>query len=66
VVKIEEQTLAEDHPDRLGSQHALAGAYHADGQVGKAVKLLEHIVAVRTKVLRDSHPSRLVSQHMVR
>jgi hypothetical protein len=27
VVKIRQQTLAEDHPDRLTSQHELAGAY---------------------------------------
>ena len=41
VVQIEEQTLAEDHPDRLASQHALAGAYRANGQVKEAVSLLE-------------------------
>ena len=29
VVRIREQTLAEDHPSRLASQHALAGAYQA-------------------------------------
>jgi len=28
VVKIKEQTLAEDHPDRLASQHELAGVRH--------------------------------------
>ncbi|KAM0346534.1 hypothetical protein ACHAP4_011692, partial [Fusarium culmorum] len=42
VVAIEETTLAENHPDRLASQHALAGAYQANGQVAEAVKLLEH------------------------
>jgi hypothetical protein len=52
-------SLAEDHPHRLASQHTLAGAYRADGQVGKAVKLLEHAVAVREKVLAEDHPSRL-------
>lgn len=33
--------LAEDHPDRLASQHELAGAYQSNGQVEKAVKLLK-------------------------
>jgi len=36
----------EEHPSRLASQHALAMAYKADGQVKKAVELLEHIVMV--------------------
>jgi hypothetical protein len=36
-------------------------AYQADGQVQKAVELLEHVVAVEARSLRDDHPSRLVS-----
>jgi hypothetical protein len=35
VVTIRKQTLAEDHPDRLTSQHALASAYQANGQVSQ-------------------------------
>ena len=45
VVKIREQSLAGDHPDRLASQHALAGVYEANGQVKGAVALLERVVA---------------------
>jgi hypothetical protein len=56
-----EKTMAEEHPSRLASQHALAGAYEADGQVQKAVALLEHVVAVEADSLRDDHPLRLVS-----
>ena len=33
VVKIRETTLSEDHPSRLASQHELAGAYKANGQI---------------------------------
>jgi hypothetical protein len=51
----------ENHPDQLASQHALAIAYQADGQVQKAVKLLEHVVAVKGRFLRNNHPSRLRS-----
>jgi hypothetical protein len=39
-------SLAEDHPSRLASQHALAGAYQANGQVKDAVTLLQHVVKV--------------------
>jgi hypothetical protein len=55
--------LLDEHPLRLASQHVLAGAYQADGQVPKAVALLEHVVAVQEKVLAKEHPSRLASQH---
>jgi hypothetical protein len=37
--------------------------YECDGQVGKAVELLEHIVAVEAKVLVEEHPDRLASQY---
>ncbi|KAJ5021108.1 hypothetical protein J3E73DRAFT_435012 [Bipolaris maydis] len=59
VVRIEAEVLAEDHDDRLASQHELARAYKADGQVRKAIRLLEHVVRIRT----EDHPSRLASQH---
>ena len=54
----------EDHLDRLTSQHELAVAYKADGQVSKAVRLLEQVVVIQEKVLKEDHPSRLLtSQH---
>lgn len=53
----------EDDPSRLTSQHELARAYEADGQVKVAVKLLEQVVAIREKVLTEDHPDRLASQH---
>ena len=48
---------------RLTSQHNLARAYQANGQIKEAVKLLEAVVAIRTEVLAEDHPSRLASQH---
>lgn len=45
--------------------HALAGAYHADGQTKKAVDLLEHVVAVKSVVYRKDHPLRLVSESVL-
>jgi tetratricopeptide (TPR) repeat protein len=55
--------LAEDHLNRLASQHVLAIAYQANGQVKEAVKLLERVVAIQAEVLAEDHPSRLASQH---
>jgi tetratricopeptide (TPR) repeat protein len=55
--------LDEDDSDRLLSQHVLAMVYETDGQVKKAVALLEHVVAVEEKVLAEEHPDRLASQH---
>jgi tetratricopeptide (TPR) repeat protein len=55
--------LQPDHPSRLASQHALAQAYLQDGQVQKAVRLLEAVVEVSNKVLQPDHPDRLASQH---
>jgi tetratricopeptide (TPR) repeat protein len=63
VVQIEEKTLAPTHPDRLASQHQLGGAYLANNQVGKAIKLLEKVVQIREKTLAPTHPHRLSSQH---
>ena len=61
VVKVREK-LADDHPDRLVSQHELACAYEANRQVAEAVKLLQHVVKVQVKLAED-HPNRLASQH---
>ncbi|KAL4788952.1 purine and uridine phosphorylase [Aspergillus venezuelensis] len=35
----------EEHPSRLASQHGLARAYQANGQIKQAVELLQHVVA---------------------
>jgi len=37
------------------------GTYKADGQVKKMIELLEHVVAMQTKVLEEEHPSQLGS-----
>ena len=60
VVAVQEKTLAEDHPSRLASQHVLAGAYQANGQIKEAIALLEHVVATREKTLAEE-PLRLLS-----
>ena len=62
IVQIEETTLAEDHLDRLASQHALAIAYEANGQIKKAIALLEQVVKIKHFKLRVGHPSRVVSE----
>jgi tetratricopeptide (TPR) repeat protein len=57
------KALDEDDSDLLLSQHVLAMAYQADGQVQKAEELLEHVVAMREKTQAEEHPDRLASQH---
>jgi tetratricopeptide (TPR) repeat protein len=49
--------------DRLASQHALGIAYQSDGQIKKAVALLEQVVGVEEWTLAQEHPLRLVSQY---
>jgi WD40 repeat protein len=44
---------------------SLATAYQANGQVKEAVKLLGHVVAIRTEVLVEDYPDRLTSQHVL-
>ena len=63
VVKIRETTLAQDHPDQLTSQHALACAYRANGQITEAVQLLEQVVKIQETTLAQDHPDRLALQH---
>ncbi|EGE09000.1 TPR repeat protein [Trichophyton equinum CBS 127.97] len=65
VVKVRETTLAKDHPNRLASQHALAGAYEADGRIKEAVQLLKHVVKVKETTLAEGYPSRLASQQVL-
>ncbi|GMG36498.1 unnamed protein product [Aspergillus oryzae] len=57
--------LPQSNIDRLTSQHTLAIAYQANGQIKEALKLLEHVVAIRTEVLAEDHPDRLASQHVL-
>ncbi|ERF74081.1 hypothetical protein EPUS_08129 [Endocarpon pusillum Z07020] len=54
-----------DHPSRLASQHALARAYQANGQVKEAVSLLKEVVEIREQILAEDHPDRLVSQEVL-
>ncbi|TVY51960.1 hypothetical protein LSUE1_G010381, partial [Lachnellula suecica] len=63
VVEIEATTLAETHPHRLASQHNLASAYQANGQVTQAIELLEQVVEIQATTLAETHPARLASQH---
>jgi tetratricopeptide (TPR) repeat protein len=63
VVIVKERTLAGEHPHLLASQHELASAYQANGQIKQAVDLLEHVVVVQERTLAEEHPDQLTSQH---
>ena len=59
------QKLDKSSSDRLTSQHELARAYQANGQIKEAVKLLEGVVAIQAEVLAEDHPDRIESQHVL-
>jgi tetratricopeptide (TPR) repeat protein len=59
----ERKTLDKGDSKRLLSEHVLAMAYQANGQVKEAVGLLERVVAIEAEVLAEDHPNRLASQH---
>jgi tetratricopeptide (TPR) repeat protein len=58
-----------DDADGVESEDACKLGYrvsrclHVDGQIKKAVELLEHVIAVEKTTLAENHPSRLASQH---
>jgi tetratricopeptide (TPR) repeat protein len=63
VVKVRKTALRETSPLQLCSEHALATAYYANGQMTESVALLEHVVKVWETTLAETHPDRLASQH---
>jgi len=67
VMRVQEKSLAADHPDLLGSQHELSSAYlkAGNGHDAQAMELLEHVVRVEEKSLAVDHPNRLASQHVL-
>ena len=54
--------LAEDHPNRLASQHNLALYYESSDQINKAVSLMQHVVTVQQKYWRADHPDRIIAE----
>ncbi|EGU74971.1 hypothetical protein FOXB_14518, partial [Fusarium oxysporum f. sp. conglutinans Fo5176] len=65
IVTIRETTLAENHPNRLALQHALAGAYRSNGQIKEAVELLEYVVAIEAEILAEDDHSRQLSKDVL-
>lgn len=65
LILVYNMAMTKEHPDRLASQNELAGEYRADRQIKKAVKLLEHMVSVKSTVFRKDHTSRLRSAHIL-
>ena len=62
--KWRDRNLTQDDADRLLSQHELAVAYRANGQVKEAMELLERVITIE-EVVAEDHPNRLASQHML-
>ncbi|PGH14470.1 hypothetical protein AJ80_05915 [Polytolypa hystricis UAMH7299] len=64
VVRIGDESLNEEHPDRLASERGeLARAYLSAGQTSRAVTILERVAKIREKTLDEDHPSRVEAKH---
>lgn len=59
------RTLAEEDHERLTSEHELARAYLADRRIQEAIELLEHVVAVESRLFDEDDPDRLVSLELL-
>ena len=62
VVKIEEQTLAEDHPSRLASQHNLATIFWSLDRRITSLQMMKHVVEIQGQLLDEHHPNRKASE----
>ncbi|KAI2611804.1 hypothetical protein GGR54DRAFT_643255 [Hypoxylon sp. NC1633] len=57
------EELPESDDFRLTSERSLASTYSSDGQTKEAIRLLEHVAAVRRGLDEDTDPEFLATQH---
>ncbi|KFY74489.1 hypothetical protein V499_05485 [Pseudogymnoascus sp. VKM F-103] len=62
IAKILDERLPHSHYKRLISQHNVANAYHASGEVEKAIEIFEQVVEAQED-LHITNGRRLMSQH---
>ncbi|OBT73867.1 hypothetical protein VF21_06673 [Pseudogymnoascus sp. 05NY08] len=62
IAKIHDETLPHSHYKRLISQHNVANAYHASGEVERAIELFKQVVEAQED-LPITNSRRLASQH---
>ena len=60
LVADQERVLGPDHPDTLGSRHALAGVYRAAGRTEEAISLHEQVLPAYERVLGLDPPETLL------
>lgn len=65
ILKIRAETLAEDHPWRLGLQHNLAQAYLYNEQIDEAVELLERVIQIMKLQPAENETSLFNSQNLL-
>ncbi|MCJ1425569.1 hypothetical protein MMC29_003469, partial [Sticta canariensis] len=61
VLEARKKTLGDEHPENLGSIHALAIYYHEARRLQEELQLTEQLVEARKKALGDEHPDTLGS-----
>lgn len=50
---------------RLFFEHDLAGFYYDSGNIGQALSMLKHVVAIRRHNLKQEDPRRLACEHLL-
>ena len=66
VVMIQEQTLPEDHPNRLVSQQVLATLFWDLDQSSVAIQIMQKVVRIEERVLSEQHPDREIAEEWLR
>ena len=66
VVQIREQSLPENYPSRLASQHVLATILWELGWHIEALQIMGHVVEINKRLLNRDHPDRMASEEWLK
>ena len=64
IIERQSRVLPDDDDLLLALQHDLANAYERNGQIDRAIPLLEHVLKAQ-EILPPNHPTKLALQHVL-